>query len=157
DLDGLDQVLTQIEVYPQVVEIDQRHQRYSGRDIFAGFYVALIDLRGNRRIDHHLVDDRLHRLDVGKGFADVRLGDFVLLFGVTVDRLIVGRLGLIDGTLTLMQRIGGLVEPSDRGIAVFGQLADAVVGFLRQHHARLCPLELRLPRSNYFRPGADID
>src|SRR5262249_11892757 len=109
DLDGLDQVLTQIEVYPQVAEIDQRHQRYSGRDIFAGFYVALIDLRGNRRIDHHLVDDRLYRLDVGNGFADIGLGDLVLFFGITIDRLIVGRLGLIDGTLILMQRIGGLV------------------------------------------------
>ena len=32
---------------------------------------------------------RLHGLDVGNGLADVCLGDFVLFFGVTVDRLIV--------------------------------------------------------------------
>jgi hypothetical protein len=83
--------------------------------------------------------------------------DLVLLFGITIDRLIVGRFGLIDGTLTLVQRIGGLVELSDRGIAVRGQLADTIVGLLRQHHACLCPLELRLARSNHLWPGADID
>src|SRR5262249_24326137 len=45
DLERLDQVLPEVEVDPQVVEIDQRHQRNPGRDIFAGLHVALVDLR----------------------------------------------------------------------------------------------------------------
>src|SRR2546430_898350 len=92
---------------------------------------------------------------VGKAVG--RLGDLMFLFRITVDGLLVSGLGLIHGTLILVQRIGGLVEPSDRGIAVLRQLADAVVGLLRQHHARLCPLELRLARRDDLRAGAGID
>ena len=65
DLQRLDQILAQVEVDPEVVEIDQRHQRHAGRDVFARLDVALVDLRGHRRVDHHLIDDRLHGLDVG--------------------------------------------------------------------------------------------
>ena len=105
---------------PYIIEIDEGYQWNAWRNIFPGLNVALVDLRGDRSIDRHLVDDRLHGLDVGDGFADIRLRDLVLLFGVAIDRLIVGRLGLIDGSLALVQRIGGLVELSDRGIAALG-------------------------------------
>src|SRR5262249_53450315 len=57
DLQRLDQVLAQLEVDPHVVEIDQGHQRHAGRDVFAGVNVALVDLRGDRRVDDHLIDD----------------------------------------------------------------------------------------------------
>src|SRR6185312_13019131 len=87
DFQRLDQVLAQIEVDPHVVEIDQRHQRHARRDVFAGLNVALVDLRGHRRVDHHLLDDRMHGRDVGRRFLDVRCGDLVLLFGIAVDRL----------------------------------------------------------------------
>src|SRR6516165_5795954 len=157
DLERPGQIFAQIEVDPHVVQIDQCHQCHARRNVFTRLYVAFVDLESHRRVDHHLVDDRLHGLDVGNGFADIRLGDLVLFSGVTIDRVIVGRLGLIDGTLVLMQRIGGLVEPRDRGIAVLGQLADAVVGLLRQHNTRLCSLELRFARGNHLWPGADID
>jgi len=72
----------------------------------------------------------LHGLNIGKRLADVRRRDLMLLFGV-VDRLLVGRSGLIDGALILVQGIR-LVEARNRHIAVLGQLADALVGLLRQ-------------------------
>ena len=40
---------------------------------------------------------------------------------------------------------------------MLGQLADAVVGLLRQHHARLRPLERRLARRDDLRARAGID
>ena len=45
DLQRLDQVLAQVEVDPQVAEIDQGHQRHAGRHVFARLHVALVDLR----------------------------------------------------------------------------------------------------------------
>src|SRR5580704_16709303 len=157
DLQRLDQILTQIEVDPHVVEIDQRHQRYARRNVFAGLDVALVDLRSYRRVNSHLIDDRLRGLDVGDGLADIRLRDLVLLFRITVDVLIVGRLGLVHGTLAFVQGIGRLVEPGDRGIPMLSQLADPVIGLLRQDHARLRPLQLGLARGDHLRAGADID
>jgi hypothetical protein len=59
---------------------DGRHQRHAGRHVFARLDVALVDLRCHRGVDHHLVDDRLHGLDVGDGLADIRLGDLMLLY-----------------------------------------------------------------------------
>ena len=56
-----------------------------------------------------------------------------------------------------MQRVGRLVEPRNRRVAVLGQLADAVVGLLRQNHARLCPLELGLARSDHLDARANFD
>src|SRR5262249_24859869 len=73
----------------------------------------------------------LHGLNIGKRLADVRRRDLMLLFGVAVDRLLGGRSGLIDGALILVQGIR-LVEARNRHIAVLGQLADALVGLLRQ-------------------------
>src|SRR5262249_54211895 len=93
DLQRLDQVLAQVEVDPQVVEIDQGHQRHAGRDVFAGVNVALVDLRGDRRVDDHLIDDRLHGRDVGNRLLHVCRGDLAFLFRVTVDRLLVGGFG----------------------------------------------------------------
>ena len=40
---------------------------------------------------------------------------------------------------------------------MLGQLADAVIGLLRQYHARLRALERGLARGNDLRAGADID
>src|SRR5215472_13657205 len=122
DLQRFDEILAQIEVDPHVIEIDQSYQRHAGRDVFAGLHVALVDLRGYRRVDHHLLDDRLHGRDVGSCFLHSRCGDLVLLFGVTVDRLLIGRFGLIHGALAFMERIGRLVEPRNRRVAMFGQL-----------------------------------
>src|SRR5262249_28265786 len=65
--------------------------------------------------------------------------------------------GLIHGALAFVQRVGRLVEPGDRGVAVFGQLADPVIGFLRQDHARLRPLERCLFRGDDLRACAGID
>src|SRR5215831_7617948 len=130
DLQRFDEILAQIEVDPHVIEIDQGYQRHAGRDVFAGLHVALVHLRGYRRVDHHLLDDRLHGRDVGDRLLHGRCGDFVLLFGVAVDRLLVGRFGLIYVALAFMERIGRLVEPRNRRVAVLGQLADAVVGLL---------------------------
>ena len=157
DLQRLDQILTQIKVDPQVVEIDQGHQRHAGRDIFAGLHVALVDLRGHRRVDHHLIDDRLHGLDVGERLADIGRRDSTFLLGIAIDRLLVGRSRLIDGALAFMQGIGRLVEARNRGVAVFGQLADAVIGLLRQHDARLCSLERGLACGDDLGPRADVD
>ena len=56
-----------------------------------------------------------------------------------------------------MQRVGRLVEPRNRRIAVLGQLADAVEGLLRQDHARLRPLQRRLARRDHLHAGADVD
>src|SRR5262249_40919027 len=133
DLQRFDEIFAQIEVDPHVIEIDQGYQRHAGRDVFAGLHVALVDLRGYRRVDHHLLDDRLHGRDVGDRLLHGRCGDFVLLFGVAVDRLLVRRFGLIYVALAFMQRIGRLVEPRNRRVAVLGQLADAVVGLLCQN------------------------
>ena len=90
-------------------------------------------------------------------FADVRRRDLALLARVAVDRLLVGRFGLVHGALAFMQGIGRLVEPRLRRIAVLGQLADAVVGLLRQDHARLRALERGLARRDDLRPRADVD
>ena len=40
---------------------------------------------------------------------------------------------------------------------MLGQLADAVIGLLRQYHARLRALERGLARGDDLRAGADID
>jgi hypothetical protein len=102
-----------------------------GRHEFAGFHVALVDLRGQWRVDDHLIDDRLDGLDVGERLADIRSRDLTFLFGVPVDDLFVGRLGLIHSALSFMQAIGRLIESRLRGIASFGQLSNALVGLLR--------------------------
>ena len=90
-------------------------------------------------------------------FADVRRRDLALFARVAVDRLLVGRFGLVDGTLALVQGIGRLVEPRLRSVAMLGQLADAVVGFLRQDHAGLRPLQRGLARRDDLRARADVD
>src|SRR6516162_1111769 len=95
DLQRFDEIFAQIEVDPHVVEIDQGYQRHAGRDVFAGLHVALVHLRGYRRVDHHLLDGCLHGRDVGFCFLHSRCGDLVLLFGVAVDRLFISRFGLI--------------------------------------------------------------
>src|SRR5262249_47768201 len=102
ELERLDQVLSQIEMDPHVVEIDQGHQRHAGRDVFAGVNVALVDLRGAGRVADNLSDGRLPRLDVGERLADICHGDLVLFFGVAVDRLLVGRFRLVDGALAFV-------------------------------------------------------
>ena len=56
-----------------------------------------------------------------------------------------------------MQRVGRLIEPRNRRVAVLGQLADAVVGLLCQNHAGLCPLELGLARSDHLDTRANFD
>ena len=89
--------------------------------------------------------------------ADIRLGDLALLARIAVDRLLVGRLGLIHGALAFVQGIGRLIEAGLRRIAVLGQLADAFVGLLRQHHSRLRPLERGLARRDDLRPRAGVD
>ena len=80
-----------------------------------------------------------------------------LLVGVAVDRLLVGRFGLVGGALALVQGIGRLVEPRLRRIAMLGQLADAVIGLLRKDHAGLRPLERGLARRDHLRARAGID
>ena len=59
--------------------------------------------------------------------------------------------------MTFVQGVRCLVEPGDRGIPMLGQLADAVIGLLRQYHARLRPLERGLARGDDLRAGADVD
>jgi hypothetical protein len=59
--------------------------------------------------------------DVGQRLLHGGCGDLVFLFGVAVDRLLIGRFGLIHGALTFMERIGRLVEPRNRCVAVFGE------------------------------------
>ena len=87
----------------------------------------------------------------------VRRRDLALFGGVAVDRLLVGGFGLVGGTLALVQGIGHLVEPRLRRVAMFGQLADAVIGFLRKDHAGLRPLQCRLARRNHLRARAGLD
>ena len=87
----------------------------------------------------------------------VRHGDLALFGGVAVDRLLIGGFRLIGRALTFMQGIRHLVEPRLRRVALLGQLADTVVGLLRQDHARLRPLQCRLARRDDFRPRARID
>ena len=96
-------------------------------------------------------------LDVGERLADIRHSDLALLARITVDRLFVGRLGLIHGALRFMQAIGHLVEARLRCIVALRQLADAFVGLLRQHKGRLRPIERGLARSDDLCPRADID
>src|SRR5262249_46565676 len=79
DLQGLDQVLAQVEVDPQVAKIDQGDQRHAGRHVFARLDVALVDLRGDRRVDRHLLDDGLDGFDVGCRLADVCFRDLAFL------------------------------------------------------------------------------
>jgi hypothetical protein len=82
----------------------------------------------------------LHGLDVGDRFPNVRNGDLMLLARVTIDRLLVGRLGLIPGALGLVQGVGRLVELRLRSIAALDQLTLTVIGFLGQDHACHRPL-----------------
>ena len=77
--------------------------------------------------------------------------------GVAVDRLLVGRFGLVGGALAFVQGIGRLVEPRLRRVAMLGQLADAVIGLLRQDHAGLRPLQCRLARRDHLRARAGVD
>jgi hypothetical protein len=56
-----------------------------------------------------------------------------------------------------MQRVGHLIEPRLRRIAVLSQLADAFVGLLRQHERRLRPIERRLAPRDDLRSGASVD
>ena len=76
---------------------------------------------------------------------------------ITVDRLLVGGFGLVGGALALVQGIGRLVEPRLRRVAMLGQLADAVIGFLGKDHAGLRPLQCRLARRNHLRARAGLD
>jgi hypothetical protein len=99
----------------------------------------------------------LHRLDIGEGLADIGLGDLVLLLGVAVDRLLIGRASLINATLRFVQGVSRLVEPRHRSVTVLSQLADAVVGLLRQHDSGLRPLERGLFCGNDLGAGTDID
>src|ERR1700742_2609714 len=156
-LQTLDQILTQIEVDPDILQVDQGHERYARRYVFARLDIALVDLRGDWGIDDELIDDRLNALDVGIGFFDAGLGNRPLFLGVAVDRLLVGRGRLIDCPLGLVQRVGRLVEAGLRCIALLGQDARALVGLLRQHEGRLGALHFRLPRGNGLHPRADQD
>jgi hypothetical protein len=79
-----------------------------------------------------LIDDRLDRCDVGDRLLHVRHRDLAFFPRITVDRLLVGGFGLVGGALALVQGIGRLVEPRLRRVAMFGQLADAVIGLLRK-------------------------
>src|SRR5262249_18071218 len=79
DLQALDQVLAQIEVDPLVAKIDQGDQGHAGRDVFARLDVALIDLRGDRRVDRHLIDDGFDGFDIGYRLADVCFSDLTFL------------------------------------------------------------------------------
>src|SRR5438445_106793 len=79
-----------------------------------------------------LLVDRLPGLARGAGLAELRLGALMLLARVAVDGLLVGRLGLVRRPLAFVQRIGRLVQPGDRRIPTLGQLADAIIGLLRQ-------------------------
>jgi hypothetical protein len=56
-----------------------------------------------------------------------------------------------------MQGIRRLIEPRLRSIAVLRELADAVIGLLRQHHAGLRALERGLARFDHLGARADID
>ena len=142
---------------PDVGQIDQGDERHARRHIFAGLDIALIDLRGDRRVDDQLIDDRLNALDIGIGLFDIGLGDRPFFPGVAVDGLFVGRFGLIDGALGFVQRVGHLVEARLRRVALRGQGVGAVEAFLRQHQGRLRALKLRLPRGDDLRPGPDQD
>src|SRR5262245_12081155 len=157
DLQALDQILTQVEVDPQVAKIDQGDQRHAGRHVFARLNVTLIDLRGDRRVHRHLIDDGLYGFDIGYRLADVRFGYLVFFLRVAVDRLLVGGLRLIKPALALVQGIGGLVEPRNRCVAVLRQLARALESLLRQNDVRLRPLLRGLARSNDLRARADAD
>src|SRR5262249_25467744 len=95
DLQALDEILAKIEVDPDVVQIDQGHERHARRYIFARLDIALVDLRSDGSIDHELIDDRLNALDIGIGLFDTGLGDRPLLFRVAIDGLLIGRFGLI--------------------------------------------------------------
>ena len=60
------------------------------------------------------------------GLFHIGFGDFPFLAGVTVDRLIVCRLGLIDRSFAFMQRVGGLVEAGCGALPCSVELLDAV-------------------------------
>jgi hypothetical protein len=155
DLQVLHEILAKIEMNPDVGQIDQGNQRYAGRYIFARLDIALIDLRGNGGIDNELIDDRLNALDIGIGLFDAGSGNGPLLFGVAIDRLLVGRFGLIDGAFAFVQRISRLVEACLRRVALLGQCMSAIKGLLRQHQPRLRTLHFRFSGSNGLHPRSD--
>ena len=102
-----------------------------------------------------MIDDRLNALDIGIGLFDVGPGNGPLFLGVAIDRLFIGRFGLIDCAFAFVQRIGHLVEAGLRRVALLGQCVSAVKGLLRQHQCRLRALHLRFPRGNDFHPRSD--
>src|SRR5262249_59168709 len=85
DFQRLDQVLAQIEVNPQVAKIDQGDQRHAGRHVFARLDITLVDLRGNRSVDRHLIDDGFNGFDIGYCLADIGFGDLTLLARLALD------------------------------------------------------------------------
>jgi hypothetical protein len=59
--------------------------------------------------------------------------------------------------LAFVKRIGRLVEASNRSVAARGQLANAVVGLLRQHDVGFRSSECGLARCDHLGPRASID
>ena len=71
----------------------------------------------------------------------------ILIFGVPLFAFVVA----------FVQGIRRLIEPGNRGVAVLGQLADAIIGLLRQDDARLRALQRGLARCDGFHARTDID
>src|SRR5262249_29094064 len=81
-----------------------------GETYSPGPTVRLETCEAHRRVDDHLVDNRLHRRDVGNRLLHLCRGDLAFLFRVAVDRLLVGGFGLVHGAFAFVQGVGRLVE-----------------------------------------------
>jgi len=150
DLEPGDQILAQRKAEPSLAEIDQRQQGQPGSDDFAFLDRDLVDLGGDRRGYHQLIDQSLDRVDFCRGFVDIGLGDLMLLGGEAAHRLIIGELCLIEPALRQGQSIGVFVEFGLGREFVGGELLGAVVSLLcKRESGRFRPCAGQLFRDAY--------
>jgi hypothetical protein len=132
NLEVLHEVFAQVEAQPDVAEIDQRQQRYAGRDVFARVRAGVIDLRRHRRLHRELCDLGLQRGDRGLGLGEGGLRHTAFLDGVAVDGFVERELGLLLTAPGYIERRRRLVELLHRGELARGQLPGAIVVLLGQ-------------------------
>jgi len=157
DLEPGDQILAQRKAEPSLAEIDQRQQGQPGSDDFAFLDRDLVDLGGDRRGYHQLIDQSLDRVDFCRGFLDIGFGDLMLLGGEAAHRLIIGELCLIEPALRQGQSIGVFVEFGLGREFVGGELLGAVVSLLCKREIGGSAVDFGLALGDYFGTRTDFD
>lgn len=97
-----------------------------------------------RRDNHHLIDQRLERCDIGLGGSDLGQRDVQVLAGKACHRLVVGEARLLLRTLRECQRRIVLIELRLRQIVRQDELPRPIEGFLRKRQVSRRPLDFRL-------------